>query len=90
MFECPFYFFLLPSELFESASGSNIWTDGRVVFQEGVTVLKQMLEMEAWQRVPIPLKVSWLRNETKPNQTEGIKTKGIETKQTKPNQTETW
>ncbi|CAM9618703.1 unnamed protein product, partial [Laminaria digitata] len=24
--------------------------------KEGVTVLKQMLEMEAWQRVPIPLK----------------------------------
>lgn len=28
------------------------------VFQEGVTVLKQMLEMEAWQRVPVPLKVT--------------------------------
>lgn len=26
--------------------------------QEGVTVLKQMIEMEAWQRVPIPLQAS--------------------------------
>lgn len=28
--------------------------------QEGVTVLRQMLEMEAWQRVPVPSQVSIL------------------------------
>lgn len=40
-----------------SAAGSALRL--KILSQEGVTVLKQMLEMEAWQRVPIPLQVSF-------------------------------
>lgn len=40
-----------------TAKFSRIFTAWRECIQEGVNVLKQMLEMEAWQRVPIPLKV---------------------------------